>query len=225
MQFSSYAIDYFDLYLMKLCLDEDEESRPPCLTENFFNALMIAESKKKGVFQLLSFKKKKDLVFSTKISDGFFEVKVMMVQEAARQLEAGLVKDFSILDGWMRNHGDGMLIVREKMKYWSHQRMVGAPLSWRMKRENVNTNGSNLIPWLSQEVKSLHVEQSNLKNQTSNNEAGNQTQPVLSCFPEIGGEEREGVPVEKKESRSLDGVTQTQSLCDAKIPKRETSVQ
>lgn len=71
---------------MKLCLDEDEESRPECLTLNYFSQLMASEAKKKGVFQLLSFKRKRDRLYSTKISDGFFEVKVMMVQDAAKQL-------------------------------------------------------------------------------------------------------------------------------------------
>lgn len=74
---------------MKLCLDEDEESRPDSLTPNFLSLLMITENKKKGIFQLLSFKKKKDAVYSTKISDGFFETKLMMVQEAAKQLSQG----------------------------------------------------------------------------------------------------------------------------------------
>ena len=53
---------------------------------------MINESKKKGTFQMLTFKKKRDLVYSTKLNDGYFEVKVMMVQEAARQIEKEEIK-------------------------------------------------------------------------------------------------------------------------------------
>ena len=48
---------------------------------------MITEAKRKGIFQILSHKKKRDLVYSTKISDGFFSVKAMMIQEAAKQIE------------------------------------------------------------------------------------------------------------------------------------------
>ena len=57
---------------MKLCIDDDEETRPDHLTSNFFADLMITEAKKKGILQIISFKRKRDLVFSTKISDGFF---------------------------------------------------------------------------------------------------------------------------------------------------------
>jgi hypothetical protein len=48
---------------------------------------MLTQAKMKGVLQILSLKKKRDLVYSTKLSDGFFEIKVMMVQEAAKQVE------------------------------------------------------------------------------------------------------------------------------------------
>lgn len=44
---------------MELRLNEDEESRPESLTPNFLSLLMAAENKKKGIFQLLSFKNKK----------------------------------------------------------------------------------------------------------------------------------------------------------------------
>ncbi len=58
---------------------------------------MITEAKKYAVLQLLSFKKKRELVYSTKLNDGFFEVKVMMVQEAAKQIDEGLIKNYSIV--------------------------------------------------------------------------------------------------------------------------------
>lgn len=49
-----------------------------------------------------------------------------------------------------------MLIVREKMIYWSYDKTVGHPLSWRMKKENINHQGSNTILWNSQTVKNMH---------------------------------------------------------------------
>lgn len=82
---------------MNLCFDDEEESRPECLSLHFFAALMITEAKKYAVLQLLSFKKKRELVYSTRLNDGFFEVKVMVVQEAAKQLDVGLIKSNSIL--------------------------------------------------------------------------------------------------------------------------------
>ena len=90
---------------MKLSLDEageveegeEAEGRPETLTASYFATLMITEAKKKGVFQMVGFRRKRDLDFSTKISDGYFEVKVMMVQEAARQLERGEIQANSIL--------------------------------------------------------------------------------------------------------------------------------
>jgi hypothetical protein len=57
------------------------------LTPGYFATLMLTQAKMKGVLQILSLKKKRDLVYSTKLSDGFFEIKVMMVQEAAKQVE------------------------------------------------------------------------------------------------------------------------------------------
>lgn len=47
---------------------------------------MTSETKHNGVFQILSFTRKRDKVFSTKLSDGFFSLKVMMVNDAANQL-------------------------------------------------------------------------------------------------------------------------------------------
>jgi len=66
--------------------EEDEEAKPTCLTPGYFNTLMNAKTKQKGVLQILSLKKKKDLAYSTRLSDGFFEAKVMVVHEAAKQL-------------------------------------------------------------------------------------------------------------------------------------------
>lgn len=143
---------------MKLCLDDDEESRPEALTLSFFSGLMISEAKKKGVFQLLNVKRKREMVYSTKISDGFFEVKVMMVQDAARQLERGEVKELSVVEGWMRNHGEGVVVVKEGMRFWACSRVVGHPLPWRLKKENVNGNGPCFILWDSQAILALHAE-------------------------------------------------------------------
>jgi hypothetical protein len=118
---------------MKLCIDE-EDGRPQCLTPNLFPTLMIAEAKKKGTFQLLSAKKKRDLVYSTKVSDGFFEAKVMMVQTAAKQIEQGEIRDFFVLEGAMRNHGDGVVVVKESLKFWNYSRPIGSPITWKLKR-------------------------------------------------------------------------------------------
>ena len=65
---------------MRISIQNDEEDKPECLTDAFFSTLMTSDTKKKGVFQILSYKRKRELVYSTKIGDGFYETKVMVVQ-------------------------------------------------------------------------------------------------------------------------------------------------
>jgi hypothetical protein len=73
---------------------------------------MAAEIKRKGVFQIMSFTRKREKVYSTKLSDGFFVIKAMIVSEAANQIEKGLIKIYSILEGMIRNHGDNVIVVK-----------------------------------------------------------------------------------------------------------------
>lgn len=47
---------------------------------------MAAEIKRKAVFQIISFTRKREQVYSTKLSDGFFVVKAMIVSQAASQI-------------------------------------------------------------------------------------------------------------------------------------------
>jgi hypothetical protein len=58
---------------------------------------MAAEIKRKGVFQIINFTRKREKVYSTKISDGFFVIKTMIVSDAADQIEKGCIKIHSIL--------------------------------------------------------------------------------------------------------------------------------
>jgi hypothetical protein len=58
---------------------------------------MTTESKRTGIFQILSFTRKRERVYSTKLNDGFFTLKVMIVNEAADQLENGAIKPFYLM--------------------------------------------------------------------------------------------------------------------------------
>lgn len=131
---------------MRLHIDEDED-KPDSLTLNLFTILMNAETKRKGIFQLLSFNRKRDRVYSTKLNDGFFILKAMMVNEAADQIENNQIKPFSILEGWIRNHGECVVVVKEAVKSWDFTATVGTPKNWKIKKDNINTKGSNLIFW------------------------------------------------------------------------------
>ena len=41
-----------------------------------------------------------------------------MIHEAAGQLERGEIKEMYILEGWIRNHGEGAVIIKEKVVLW-----------------------------------------------------------------------------------------------------------
>jgi len=140
---------------MKLSID-DEDNRPTQLTPDFFINLMITETKRKATLQLLEFHKKKELTYSTKITDGFFIVKVMMIHKAAEQLETGCVHINYVVEGWLRNHGEGVIMMREPFRYWKHASKVGNPVNWKLNKENVNSKGFNLIVWNSQQLEELH---------------------------------------------------------------------
>lgn len=58
---------------------------------------MATESKRSGTFQILSFTRKRERVYSTKLNDGFFILKVMVVNEAADQIEKDLIKPLYLL--------------------------------------------------------------------------------------------------------------------------------
>ena len=77
---------------MRISIQDDEEDKPGCLTDAFLTTLMTSETKKKGIFQILSFKRKRDLVYSTQISDGFHKTKSMVTNEAAKQIENGSIQ-------------------------------------------------------------------------------------------------------------------------------------
>lgn len=142
---------------MKLCID-DEDDRPEYLTDNFFITFMITETKRRATLQILEFHKKKELTYSTKISDGYFIVKVMLIHKAAEQLEQGQIQVNYVIEGMLRNHGEGVIMIRDALKYWKHSSRIGNPINWRLNKENVNSKGYGFIVWNSQQLDGLHEE-------------------------------------------------------------------
>ena len=65
----------------------------------------------------------------------------------------------------MRNHGDGVIVVKQHLQFWNYKSIVGSPLSWRLKKQNVNNHGSSFICWNSQYLNSLHKSQSTKKDE------------------------------------------------------------
>ena len=58
----------------------------------------------------------------------------------------------------MRNHGDGVIVIKEHLQFWKYSRVVGKPVTWKLKRENVNGRGDNFIVWNSQFLNEIHLE-------------------------------------------------------------------
>lgn len=54
------------------------------------------------------------------MSDGYFIVKVMVIQKAAEQLEKGEIKVNYVIEGMLRNHGEGVIMVRDALKFWKY---------------------------------------------------------------------------------------------------------
>lgn len=50
----------------------------------------------------------------------------------------------------MRNHGEGVIVMKEEVKCWKYGAEVGSPVAWRLKKENVNYKGSNFVVWSTQ---------------------------------------------------------------------------
>jgi hypothetical protein len=113
---------------------------------------MITETKRKATLQLLEFHKKKELTYSTKLSDGYFIVKVMLIHKAAEQLDSGLIKPHYVLEACLRNHGEGVIMIREPLRFWKHGSKIGNPVNWRLNKENVNSKGFSFIVWNSQQL-------------------------------------------------------------------------
>lgn len=61
-----------------------------------------------------------------------------------------------MLSGNIRNHGEGVVVVKEAVKFWQHGKEIGHSIAWRHKKENVNYKGSNLVTMTTQEMKNLH---------------------------------------------------------------------
>ena len=56
---------------------------------------------------------KKDHYYSVKISDGFFKIKVIFLDKASKQIKKGIIKQFSILKGKIKNNGDKLLTAKD----------------------------------------------------------------------------------------------------------------
>ena len=141
---------------MLLRIDDQDYCKPSCLTLDLFASLMVSESRRKAIFQILSFTKKRERTYSTRISDGYFNVKVMMIHEAADQIDQGEVQPMYILEGWIRNHGEGAVIIKERVAQWEHEAAVGNSVKWRLNRTNINYRGSNIIKPPTQAVEHIH---------------------------------------------------------------------
>lgn len=68
------------------------------------------------------------------MNDGYFVVKVMMINEAATQLESQMIKPLDILDIWIKNHGEGVVVIKEEVNIWKYDSQIGQPVGWRLKK-------------------------------------------------------------------------------------------
>ena len=48
-------------------------------------------------------------------------------------------------------------MIRDAVKYWRYFSVIGNPVGWRLKKENVNSKGHGFIVWNSQQLYDLHT--------------------------------------------------------------------
>ncbi len=104
---------------------------------------MNHEIKKKSVFQIVEFHKKREGLYSTRISDGYFRLKVLFMKSAAKQLDDGEIALFNILESRIKSHGKGVVMVKDHCKIFKYGRTIGLTKEWRLFKLNTNPLGNN----------------------------------------------------------------------------------
>ena len=88
--------------------------RPQFLTKNFVLQIIAATGKHIGVFQLVDFHEKKTNIYSCYISDGYFRLKVIFLDQAGLSSANGHVANYSVISAEVYNYSfeEGVYLVK-----------------------------------------------------------------------------------------------------------------
>ncbi len=78
--------------------------RPQSLTKDFVLQIIASMGKHVGVFQLIEFHRKKPNIYSCYISDGYFRLKVIFLDQAGASIANEHISIYSILDAEVYNY-------------------------------------------------------------------------------------------------------------------------
>lgn len=103
--------------------------RPETLTKDFILRIIAATGKHSGIFQLIEFHEKKPNIFSCYISDGYFRLKVIFLDQAGVSIANGHIAVFSVLNAEVYNYSfeEGVYLVKSIESEWGYDRKVGDP--------------------------------------------------------------------------------------------------